>query len=243
MFDLCIPTKNESEIIAKSLQTLRDTLQSLLFEWQIIVADNGSSDNTLGIVKGLHFLNVRSVSIPGSGKGNAITTIARESTSDIFGFIDADLSADPKHIVEFVNLITEGKIDIAIGSRLIDQHFVKRSFLRTLSSQIFNLIRRIILGIRVQDSQCGLKVMNVRGRNILAQCNEKGWFLDLEFLLRAEKSGLVIQEVPINWVEHRITNRKGRLRLISDGWGALIAMIRIRRSMETDKTMFQHKDI
>jgi hypothetical protein len=134
--------------------------------------------------------------------------------------------------MNFIHPIRDGSADIVIGSRLIDTSLVQRNFLRSLSSSLFNLVRHLILGIDVVDSQCGLKVMNARGRELLAQCTETGWFLDLEFLRRAELAGLTVKELPVHWNEYRFPHRKPKLRMMSDGWRVLPAMLRIRRLLK-----------
>ncbi len=155
-----------------------------------------------------------------------------EREADFFGFIDADLSADPRGIRALLEALQQGKADIAIGSRLVDDRMVRRSFWRTLSSKIFNVLRRMLIGIPVQDSQCGIKIMNQRGRAILAACQENGWFLDLEFLARAQRKGLSIVELPVAWDEQRFIGRASKLRVMRDGFGALVAMVRIRRRLD-----------
>lgn len=227
--ELCIPAYNETDIIAESIHIVKSALSDLPYEWHITVADNGSTDGTKEAAEALQEPNVRVLSIPERGKGIALATAARASRAGFFGFIDADLSANPKAIGEFIHFIETGEADIVIGSRLINARSVQRGFLRSLSSRLFNALRRFLLDIPVADSQCGFKVMNVRGRELLAQCTEKGWFLDLEFLRRAEIAGLVIKEIPIEWTEQQFPGRKGKLNMITDGYGALFAILRIRR--------------
>ncbi|MBI5003694.1 glycosyltransferase [Candidatus Kaiserbacteria bacterium] len=230
MLDLCIPTYNEADIIAESICTIEKTLQSTSLEWRIILADNGSTDGTIDIVEALLLPQTHILAVPQRGKGAAIVAVTQMSNAEIFGFIDADLSVDPQEIEVFVRHIEHGDADIVVGSRLINTRLVQRNFLRTFSSRLFNILRRVILGIRVADSQCGFKMMNARGRKILTQCTETGWFMDIEFLYRAELTGLVIQEIPVHWEEHRFAGHKSKLRIVSDGWEAVLAMTRIRRS-------------
>ena len=91
----------------------------------------------------------------------------------------------------------------------------------------------MILGIKVVDSQCGLKVMNASARDVLRTCIETGWFLDLEFLAIAERAGLRIKELPVHWNEEVYDGRQSKLRIIRDGFGAVSAMIRIRRNLKS----------
>ncbi len=232
MIELCIPTYNESAVIAESVHTVQEALKQTSLEWRILVADNGSTDNTVEVIEALRVPGVQVISIKERGKGAALIAAAQTSKADIFGFIDADLSADPAQIEEFVRHITDSNIDIVIGSRLLDKRLVQRGSLRSLSSQLFNMLRRSMLGIKVVDSQCGFKVMNVHGRKLLAQCTEKGWFIDLEFLYRAEREGLTILELPIHWSENRLSGHTSKLRIVADGFGALRAMWRIRSTVK-----------
>ncbi len=207
------------------------TLMALTYElsklpnvsWHIMVADNASTDGTGEVVRTAHIPHTSVLAIPTKGKGIAIRTAAAHAKeADLFGFIDADLSADPASIVHLL------EADIAIGSRLLKDAHVKRGALRTLSSRAFNLLRRMLLGINVADSQCGLKIMNQKGVYLLETCKEKKWFLDIELLVRAQKKGLRITEVPIEWDEYHYQDRKSKLLLWRDGLAALSAMMRIK---------------
>lgn len=228
---LSIPAYNEAAIIAESLRRITGELVKTIYAWDVVVVDNGSSDGTSRIVESLGLAGVDVVSTKMRGKGAAIWTggnLARERQAHAFGFIDADLSADPKHIDEFHTLLTRGDADIIIGSRLLNKGRVQRGALRTLSSELFNAIRHLILGIPVRDTQCGLKLMNAKGLSILAECRERTWFLDIEFLARAHRAGLRIKEVPVDWDEFRFPDRASKLSLMRDGIAAGIAMLRIR---------------
>ena len=225
--ELCIPAFNEERVIAESAMRVRDALRTISSDSRVTVVSNASTDVTAaraGSVEGLHVLQIKE-----RGKGAAIVASARESHTDFFGFIDADLSADPSDITVLFRALERGECDIAIGSRLMDTGMVERTWMRTMSSRAFNMLRKLLLGISAQDSQCGLKLMNERGRSILASCQETGWFLDMELLFCAERAGLRVHEIPIHWNEQRYEGRASKLRVMRDGIGALTAMMRIRR--------------
>ncbi len=233
--ELCIPAHNEAPIIRETLaRTIAALEASGLTDWRIIVADNASSDGTADVARAYTDPRVSVLHIDTKGKGAALLAAAKQSSADIFGFIDADLSAAPSDVAALVAIVSGGAADIAIGSRLRDRTLVHRSWLRTIPSLCFNWLRRLILGINVHDSQCGLKIMNVAGRKVLASCKETGWFLDLEFLARAERAGLTIREVPVHWEEERFEGRRSKL-LLRDSVGALVAMFRIRKSLPTNR--------
>ena len=228
--DICIPAFNEEKIIVEATGAVRDALGKIAgSEFRIIVADNGSTDKTAALAGKCEGVSVLSLSV--RGKGAAVVAAAKASEADIFGFIDADLSADPRDITKILSPIARSECDISIGSRLIDKRTVRREWLRTLSSVLFNILRRAILGVSVADTQCGLKLMNGKGREVMRRCTERGWFFDMEFLARAERAGLALREIPINWDEHRFAGRASKLNLLRDSIGAVRAMIRIRRSV------------
>lgn len=227
--DICIPAYNEEAVIAEAVQTVKEALMLLPGEKRIIVADNGSTDRTATAATEAGAV-VWSQSE--RGKGAALIDAAIRSDADIFGFIDADLSADPKNFLDLWRLL-EGGADLAVGSRLLDEKGVQRGFLRALSSKGFNMLRKLLLGIKVEDTQCGLKLMNSRGKAVLRECQERGWFFDMELLALAEREGLMVKETAVRWEEFRFTGRSSKLRLLRDGVGALLAMLRIRRRLAT----------
>ncbi len=226
--EICIPAYNEERVILETICAVQQAFKAAGRDARITVADNASTDKTASIARSVSGVSV--LSIPMRGKGAAVIAAARQSSADVFGFIDADLSADPKELFTLLSLVESGECDIAIGSRFVDVSKVNRGIFRTVTSRIFNLIRKFVLAIPVEDTQCGLKLMNARGRAELAQCRETGWFFDMELLFRAERAGLAIREVPVNWNECHFADRASKLRLLRDGFGAIAAMIRIRRS-------------
>ncbi|QQG37881.1 MAG: glycosyltransferase [Candidatus Kaiserbacteria bacterium] len=223
--DICIPAYNEAAIIAKTCEAVKEALLSFPHRSRIIVVDNGSTDETAARALST---GVEVISIPTRGKGAAVVEAARRSDADLFGFIDADLSADPRDIPALLSGIQNDECDVAVGSRLLDLRTVERGWFRTLSSRLFNLLRRLVLGISIADTQCGLKFMNEKGRDLLARCEEAGWFFDLEFLARCELAGVRVREVPIHWSEQLYPGRESKLNMARDGLGAIMAMMRIR---------------
>lgn len=225
--EICIPAFNEAQVIAKAARAVLEVFREAGKEVVVTVSDNASTDGTADIAREIKDVSV--ISIPTRGKGAAVIATARNSRADFFGFIDADLSADPADITSLLSLVERGESDIAIGSRLLNNGAVQRGIFRTLSSKAFNMLRKMIVGVSVEDTQCGLKLMNARGREVLSECAETGWFFDIEFLARAERAGLRIREVPIRWNEYAFPDRDSKLNLFRDSVGALRAMLRIRR--------------
>ena len=229
--EICIPAFNEEDIIGTALDILMRLFRDAGKNATLIVSDNASTDRTAEIARSIEGVSV--ISIPRRGKGAAVTAAARGSKADIFGFLDADLSADPKDILKLIPLLERDECDVVIGSRLMDSTIVDRGLFRTLSSRAFNIARKMIVGVNAKDTQCGLKLMNARGKDILARCVEEGWFFDIEFLARAEQARLRIREVPIRWQEHRFPGRRSKLHPMRDSIGVIRALFRIRRRIES----------
>lgn len=232
-FDLCIPAYNEAPTILETLRILRETLSSVP-DVLLVVAENGSSDGTAEIVDRAQLPGVKVLRVQGKGKGMAIKAAAEASTASIFGFIDADLSADPAIIPEMLVRIADGA-NIVIGSRLLDRTKVRRGKIRTWCSELFHVLERKMLDVPFADTQCGLKLMDARGRDVLRAVVESGWFFDAEFLARAKLQGLSIAEVPVHWEEFRFAGRSSKLNVLSDGIEAIRAMFRIRNRLASLK--------
>lgn len=228
---ICIPAYNEEKIIGRTLQTIHSFCDlHPEHTWNIVVANNGSTDRTLLYAREVK--DTRVLEVPVRGKGAAVVYAAQQDYSDVFCFIDADLSAHPTSLPKLIEEINCGA-DIAIGSRLLEKRTTHRSFFRTLSSSVFNAFRKLILGVTVSDSQCGLKAMNPRGRALLAAGKETGWFFDMELLATAQQRGLRVREVPIPWEETLYPERTSKLNIIRDGFRGILAMFRIRSRLKT----------
>lgn len=235
--DLCIPAYNEAPIIEETLRIVAAALEKGGFSgWRITVVDNGSKDGTGAVVQAFPDSRVSLLRIETRGKGAAIRAAAECSSADMFGFIDADLSASPADIPTLAAPVENGSADVAVGSRLLDPKRVSRSFARTLSSRVFNFLRRVVLGGHVIDSQCGLKLMDRLGVDVLVRCHEDTWFLDVEFLARAERAGLRVVEIPIGWNEEHYRGRPSKLSVWRDGFGALKTFWCIRENLRIKKT-------
>lgn len=231
--DICVPAYNEAGCIEPTIRALlagADTRSGV--EVRIIVADNGSTDGTGDKALRAGDTRVSLVHIEEKGKGAAIRAVAAISSAETFAFIDADLSASPDELFRLCEILNETGPDIVVGSRLILKEKVHRSLWRSFTSRIFSLIAAIFLPVGIEDSQCGLKIMNTRGREVLKTCRETGWFLDREFLFRSRRLGLSIVEVPIVWEEFRYPGRVPKLNVWRDGVLSVFAIVRTRFRFE-----------
>lgn len=232
-FVLCVPVHNEEAVINRTLEAIHSFFLRTLgkLTWSILVIDNGSTDHTKKIVSDSRLTNVRIISIPEKGKGSAIFEAVRKVDADIICITDADLPVHLEDIVKMTESIVTHKCNLVVGSRRHPETVSDRDVVRSINSRIFNLLARIITGVKNTDTQCPAKVFDRHAASILLECKERGWFLDLEFVRRAELSGLSVAEVPVHWQERVYKNRKSKVNIVRDGLGAISAMFRIRRDL------------
>lgn len=229
-YSLIIPTYNEAPVIATTVRSLMHAFDVAVgVDWEIIVADNASTDGTADEVASIHDPRVRIIQLSMKGKGRALRAGFHSATGEIIGFTDADLAVPPEEIILAMQYVASKPDIVVIGSR----HHVAsvmpgREWWRTGSSRVFNILARIFLGIHASDTQCPLKVMSTRNVHILHATLEDTWFADLEFIALLERLDIIVEEVPVTWNEHRYPDRKSKLSTTKDGLRAIVAMFRIR---------------
>lgn len=225
--DIVIPVYNEEHTLPQNLAVLTGFLeQNLANPWQVIVADNASTDGTRQVTEEFcsHYPKTSYLHIPRKGKGLALRTAWMASTADIVSFMDADLSTELVHFPQLIQALSEGN-DIAVGSRLSRGAKVNhRSIRRELISRIYNLMVRSLFLTRLRDSQCGFKAMTRQAAQaIVPNIRNTKFFFDTELLLIAVKSGYQVKQVPVEWnddpesavnvIGHSTDSLKGLMRL------------------------------
>jgi len=135
-----------------------------------------------------------------------------QAHGEIVCFMDADLSADINHIDEFYEQIING-YDLIIGRR--NSH-IKRSAKRRISSYMFNLLVRLFFNTKINDHQCGFKVMRRSSIIGLLPLKNLDFIFDAELIIRAKQYGLKIKEIPVRWKE--TSERESKVHVIHDGY-------------------------
>ena len=203
---IAIPAYNEAEVIEGNIKKLREFLTSNFDrEYEIVVADNASTDSTAEKVMKLsqECAELKWIHLGQKGKGGAIKKAWAENDADIVSILDADLSPDLSAFPQLFAALDDG-YDVAIGSRLLKGSKVKRSFKRSFLSRGYNLLLRLLFRAQFSDAQCGFKAMKKRAfLELLPTIKNNEWFFDTELLIRSQRKGLKIKEIPINWVERR----------------------------------------
>ena len=203
--DIVIPVRNEQACLERSVRTLHAALGEMRgFKARIIIADNGSDDDTAGI--GAHLTrilpHVMMLRLDEPGRGRALRAAWSASTADVVAYMDADLSTELAALPHVVHAVASGRADLAIGSRVAPGSRVRRSLRRELISRCYNRLLRALLHVHVRDAQCGFKALRTDvARRLLPSVQDQRWFFDTELLVTAERAGLRVVEVPVCWVE------------------------------------------
>lgn len=203
--DVIVPVYNEQADLVGSITRLEGFLStSFPYQYRITIADNASTDDTWPLAQDLShmYASVHAVHLPAKGRGRALKQAWLASDADVVAYMDVDLSTDLRGLLPLVAPLISGHSDLAIGTRLARGSRVVRGPKREFISRTYNLILRTVLGASFSDAQCGFKAVrrDVADR-LLPLVEDNNWFFDTELLVLAERAGLRIHEVPVDWVD------------------------------------------
>ena len=225
--DIVVPVRNEECDLASSVRRLVSYLrEGFPFSARITIADNGSTDATWAIASRLarELPEVRAIHMELPGRGRALRAIWSQSDAEVLAYMDVDLSTDLNALLPLVAPLLSGHSDLAIGTRLARGSRVIRGPKRELISRSYNMLLRTLMGARFSDAQCGFKaIRRDQARALLPLTQDTGWFFDTELLMLAERAGLRIHEIPVDWVD----NLDSRVDIIATALADLRGMARL----------------
>ena len=205
LIDIVIPVYNEERDLGPSVRRLHDYLGSEFpLPAVITIADNASKDGTLAVAQSLasELTRVRVVHLDKKGRGRALRAAWLQSDAEVVAYMDVDLSTDLKALLPLVAPLLSGHSDLAIGSRLARGARVKRGPKREIISRCYMLVLRLALGAHFTDAQCGFKAVRTSvAKQLLPQVRDEAWFFDTELLILAQRAGLRVHEVPVDWTD------------------------------------------
>jgi putative flippase GtrA len=205
VLDVVVPVYNEEIDLEPCVRRLHAYLSAHFpYRFRITIADNASTDSTADVARWLtrELPGVASVHLPEKGRGRALKYVWTNSDAAVLAYMDVDLSTDLGALLPLVAPLISGHSDLAIGSRLARGSRVVRGAKREFISRSYNLILRGTLSARFTDAQCGFKAIRANvAEQLLPMVEDTGWFFDTEMLVLAEKAGLRIHEVPVDWVD------------------------------------------
>ena len=199
---LVLPAYNEAERLEETVRQTADTLRGITSTFEIIIAEDGSTDGTDRIAEELaeeHLYVKHLHSDERLGRGGALNRAFRSASGDILVYIDVDLATDMLHLSELIGKIRDG-YDLATGSRMMPESDAVRSAKRGFASSGFNFLVRTLLKSRLYDHQCGFKAFRRDPLfDLLDRVADEHWFWDTEILVRAQRSGYRVAEFPVRW--------------------------------------------
>jgi glycosyltransferase involved in cell wall biosynthesis len=226
--DIVVPVYNEADGIEASIRRLHAFLNAgFPFAWRIVIADNASTDATLSLARALAFelAQVSVVRLEAKGRGRALRRAWSASDADVLVYMDVDLSTDLRALLPLVSALVSGHSDVAIGTRLAPGSRVVRGLKREFISRSYNRILRVVLGARFSDAQCGFKAIRADvARTLLPEIEDQGWFFDTELLILAQRRGLRIHEVAVDWTD----DPDSRVDILSTALADLRGVLRLR---------------
>ncbi|WIY02141.1 bifunctional glycosyltransferase family 2/GtrA family protein [Amycolatopsis mongoliensis] len=205
VLDVVIPVYNEETDLEPCIRRLHAHLaEHVSYPYRITIADNASTDATLRVAERLarEFPEVAVHHLDEKGRGRALNAVWRASDAAVLAYMDVDLSTDLAALAPLVAPLLSGHSDLAIGSRLARGARVVRGPKREFISRAYNLILKSTLAAKFSDAQCGFKAIRADvARELLPHVEDTGWFFDTELLVLAQRAGLRIHEVPVDWVD------------------------------------------
>jgi len=197
-----IPVFNDRHSLETAIPRSIEILSRITEQFELIVAEDGSTDGSAGLVKEYEQKDPRIRLLHSDerlGRGKALNRAIAESGGSIVCYYDVDLATDMRHLPELIHAIRKGA-DIATGSRLIPGSDIVRTGGREIASRSYNFLVRLFLGSRIYDHQCGFKAFNKeKVVCILPAVRSNHWFWDTELLVRAQRNGFIVREFPVRW--------------------------------------------
>ncbi|MER5383326.1 bifunctional glycosyltransferase family 2/GtrA family protein [Streptomyces sp. NPDC002688] len=231
VLDVVVPVFNEETDLEPSVRRLHAHLRDTFpYPFRITVADNASTDATPRIAARLaaDLPEATWIRLDEKGRGRALRTAWSGSKAPVLAYVDVDLSTELNALLPLVAPLISGHSDIAIGSRLARGSRVTRGPRREIISRCYNALLRSTLAVGFSDAQCGFKAIRRDvAERLLPLVEDSGWFFDTELLVIAERAGLRIHEVPVDWVD----DPDSRVDLVSTAVADLRGIARIGRAL------------
>jgi glycosyltransferase involved in cell wall biosynthesis len=235
LINVTLPVYNEEAQVASSARKVVAFLEaSGLAPFEVVVADNGSTDRTLEVATRMarEHTAVRIVRLEEKGRGRAVRKVWSESTADILSYMDIDLSTDLGHFPDLIGPLAREEFDIATGSRLHPKSATQRGLGREVLSRGYNFLVKALFGTRFTDAQCGFKaITRASAAELLPFVEDNHWFFDTELLVLAERLGRRVHDLPVRWVD----DPDSRVKILRTVMDDLKGLARLRRNLAGGK--------
>ena len=230
---IVIPAFNEAARIQDSLHRITEYLKHAPFKSEVLVVDDGSDDGTAAIVERLEFPGLRLLrNGTNRGKGYSVRNGFLAATGEYVLFTDADLSAPIEELDKLWAAALRDNADVVVGSRALDMRSIERHQppVREGGGRLFNVFVRLLLGLKIHDTQCGFKLFKrASAQTAFQKQTIDGFGFDPEILYLMSRQGLKIVEVSVRW-----SHAEGsKIRFLRDGARMLMDLLRIRWTHRT----------
>jgi putative flippase GtrA len=233
--DVVVPVHDEEADLEPCLRRLHAYLSTQLpYPFRITVAENASTDGTVAVARRMaaELPGIEVLVLTRPGRGRALRTAWLASPAAVLVYMDVDLSTDLAALLPLVAPLISGHSDLAIGTRLAPSSRVVRGAKREVISRGYNLLLRGALATRLSDAQCGFKAIRADvAARLLPLVEDTGWFFDTELLVLAERSGLRIHEVPVDWID----DPDSRVDIVATARADLAGIARMLRALGTGR--------
>jgi glycosyltransferase AglD len=218
MVSVVLPAYNEAEKLEGAVEKISQALTANGFSYEIIIAEDGSTDGTAERAEELaqKYPYVRHIHREKRlGRGTALNNAFRQCNGEVLVYMDLDLATGLKSLKPLVEAITVEGYDFSTGSRMLPESKVERTLRRSISSKTYNFLVRHMLGSKLRDHQCGFKALRREPLlRLLDEVEATHWFWDTEIMVRAYRHGYRIKEIPVEWKSGKDT----KVNLFKDSW-------------------------
>lgn len=228
LVSIVIPAYNEGSRIGESIGKIGRFLHRTNLPAEIILVDDGSSDDTLAVAREFRGLPLRIIrSERNRGKGYSVRQGVLSANGTYVLFTDADLSAPIEESEKLLEIAMKESVDVVIGSRAVDRRTIQKhqSRFREVGGIFYNWMVQLLLGLRIRDTQCGFKLFRRdKALKIFEKQTTTGFGFDPEVLFLAKRAHLCMREVPVLWSH----SEGSKVRFLPDGIRMFSDLIRIR---------------
>lgn len=234
---IVIPAYNEAQRLGGSLEKIRQYLGSKSFPAEVIVVDDGSIDDLRGLLcdASAAFPAIQLIrNERNRGKGFSVRRGVLEARGQFVVFADADLSAPIEETDKLLAALERAQADAAVGSRALQRQLigVHQPALREIGGRMFNMMVRLATGLKIRDTQCGLKLFRRASTRLAFELQRSERFsFDFELLFIIQRLGGKIVEVPVRWDNDPAT----KVHVIRDAARAILDLIALRWRAATGK--------
>jgi dolichyl-phosphate beta-glucosyltransferase len=230
MLSLIIPAYNEESVISDTANAAVTALSESFDDWELILVDDGSTDDTLRKLRKYEGEKVHIISYsPNRGKGYAVKRGMLAAKGELIFYTDADLAYGLNKVATAAGIFKSTDADIVAGSRKLDRDaYNKYPPVRRLMSNCFALGAKAISGMSF-DTQCGFKgFKREAARSVFSRCEEERFAFDFEIMLTAKMLGLKVTEIPVRIINHR----GSKVNIIRDSLRMARDVMRIKKRLK-----------